>query len=504
MTIQSLSAQSMVKRYAGVLALSDGNLEVHSGEVVALVGSNGCGKSTLCKIITGVVAPNGGRLLLDDNPVSFKEPYQALKHGIAAVYQELSLIPTLSVDDNIWLCHEPLKAGIAINRRVSRQRTQDLIDLFKGTVKHTLTPNSTINSLPPDERQIVEILKAISHDPDMLILDEATSSLDNRQVSRLFDLVESWKKQGKGIVFISHRLSEVFRIADRVVIFRNGTTVGNFRNDELDEKKLVRLIVGEEVLSIEEQISKEPQEKLAALEEKPILTVRNLRSSVIRGINFDLRKGELLGIGGLQGQGQPHVLLSIFGAVPHTGEVVLWDKSRHYNHPSQAMKDGLALIPGDRASEGLLMRTNILENLELPNWGRYGLVLKMSKARSDANATAVSLNIKMDSIDMQVSNLSGGNAQKVVIGKWLQRNPSILLLNDPTKGVDVGAKGEFYYLLSELQKKGTAILLYSSDDEELVNLCDRVLVMEDGAIRIELTGDTLTLPKLVAASLGSE
>jgi ribose transport system ATP-binding protein len=504
MTIQTLSSQNMIKRYAGVLALSDGNLEVHSGEVVGLVGSNGSGKSTLCKIITGVVAPNGGQLLLNDAPVTFNEPYQALHQGIAAVYQELSLVSTLSVDDNIWLYHEPLKSGLVIDRKLSRQKTRELIQLFEGTVKHTLTPDSIIKELTPDERQIVEILKAISHEPDILILDEATSSLDNRQVTRLFDLIAQWKSQGKAIVFISHKLNEVLRIADRVVTFRNGATVGNFPKEELDEKKLVRLIVGEEVLQIEEQISHEPRKEQADRQADIVLGVRNLRSAIIKDISFDLQEGELLGIGGLQGQGQPHVLLSIFGAVPHAGEIQVKQTLRQYKHPSEAMKDGFALIPGDRASEGLLMRTNIFENLELPNWERYGWMLNIPKARRDANATAKSISIKMDSIDMQVSNLSGGNAQKVVIGKWMQRDPFILLLNDPTKGVDVGAKGEFYSLLAELQKKGTSIILYSSDDEELVHLCDRVLVMENGSIRTELKGKTLTQQKLVAASLGIE
>lgn len=503
MTIQTLSSLNIIKRYAGVLALSDGNLEVHSGEVVALVGSNGSGKSTLCKIITGVVAPNGGRLLLDEKPVFFNEPHQALRHGIAAVYQELSLIPTLSIDDNIWLYHEPLLAGIVINRRSSRQKTQDLIKLFEGTVKHSLSPYSVVKNLHPDERQIVEILKAVSHDPDVLILDEATASLDNRQVTRLFELIKGWKKQGKAIVFISHRLSEVFRIADRVVVFRNGATVGDFRKEDLDEKKLVQLIVGDEVWHVEEQSSIEPQARIASHKDHVVLSVRNLRSSIVKNISFDLKEGELLGIGGLQGQGQPHVLLSIFGAIPHAGQVLLGKTGKRYNHPAQAMNDGFALIPGDRATEGLLTRTNIFENLELPNWHRYGWILDLFKARSDAITTATSLHIKMDSIDMQVSDLSGGNAQKVVIGKWLQRSPSILLLNDPTKGVDVGAKSEFYHLLADLQKKGTSIILYSSDDEELVALCDRVLVMDDGMVRTELKDDSLTLPKLVAACLGT-
>ncbi len=504
MTLQSLSAQNIVKRYGGILALGDGNLEVRSGEVVALVGANGSGKSTLCKVITGVVAPNGGQLRLDDRPVQFNEPYAALKHGIAAVYQELSLVPTLSVDRNIWLFHEPVRAGFFIDRRLTRKRTQQLIDLFAGTVKDTLTPEALVMDLPPDERQIVEILKAISHDPDVLILDEATSSLDSRQVSRLFELVAEWKAQGKAVVFISHRMNEIFQIADRVVVFRNGVTVGNFNKGEFNQKDLVRLIVGEEVLATEQEIERNHELRSDGKDRPVILSVRDLRTSIVKGVSFDLRQGELLGIGGLQGQGQPHVLLALFGAVPFTGEILVRGQKRRYTHPSESMRDGLALIPGDRAVEGLLMRTSILENLELPNWRRYGKLLNLRRARQDAQSTAESLNIKMESLDMSVGNLSGGNAQKVVIGKWLQRSPSILLLNDPTKGVDVGAKGEFYNLIHNLQKQGTSIILYSSDDEELVNLCERVLVMSSGEIHSELISDNLNLPRLVAASLGTD
>jgi ribose transport system ATP-binding protein len=503
MAIQSLSSHNIVKRYAGVLALADGNLKVHSGEVVALVGSNGSGKSTLCKIITGVVAPNGGRLLLDDQPVSFNEPYEALKHGIAAVYQELSLIPTLTVAQNIWLFHEPVKAGIAVDRQLAYKQTQQLIDLFKDTVKTTLTPNSLVKDLPPDERQIVEILKAISHNPDVMILDEATSSLDNRQVNRLFELVLQWKNQGKAIIFISHRLSEVFRIADRVIIFRNGSTVGDFERDELDEKKLIRLIVGEEVSSLEEMFEESKNSEMLD-HRQVVLKLENLSTSIIDDVSLNLKRGELLGIGGLQGQGQPHVLLAVFGAVPYIGQITLNGQPKKFTHPSQAMKEGLALIPGDRANEGLLMRSSIFENLELPSWEHYGRILRIKQARQDALNTSKSLSIKMESLDMLVSSLSGGNAQKVVIGKWLQRNPSILLLNDPTKGVDIGAKGEFYNLLHQLQEQGASIIFYSSDDEELIHLCDRVLVMYDGRIKTELTGENLTLPRLIAASLSTE
>jgi ribose transport system ATP-binding protein len=496
----SFSSQDIVKHYAGVVALARGNLETRSGEVVALIGANGSGKSTLCKIITGVVAPDGGQLLLDNQPVSFAAPHEALGAGISAVYQELSLVPTMSVEENIFLNHEPLSYNFLVNRRAIRQETRRLIELFAGTVRSSLTADTLVSSLPPDEQQIVEIIKAISHDPKILILDEATSSLDNRQVTRLFELVNRWKSEDKAIIFISHRMGEIFRIADRVTVLRNGRTVNDSTINEVTEKQLVNLMVERDAIefhpvsSLENRIA-EPDEKFI------VLSVQDLQTDILKKVSFQLHRGELLGIGGLQGQGQTDMLKALFGAIPYGGNINYLDKPLASKHPSRAMQTGVAFVPGDRAREGLLFRTTIFENLLLPSWHRYGAFLKINQARKDAVKSAESLHVVMDGIDMPVSSLSGGNAQKIVIGKWLQRDPSLLLLNDPTKGVDVGAKAEFYELLGDLQKTGTSIIFYSSDDEELVGLCDRVLVMYDGHIRKELAGTELNLVNLIASSL---
>jgi len=496
----TFSSQDVVKHYAGVVALARGNLEARSNEVVALIGANGSGKSTLCKIITGVVAPDEGQLLLNDQSVSFAAPHEALRVGISAVYQELSLVPTMSVSENIFLNHEPLSYNIVVNRRAIRQKTQSLIDLFAGTVRPSLTPDTLISSLPPDEQQIVEIIKAISQDPKIMILDEATSSLDNRQVTRLFELIKQWKSQEKAIIFISHRMGEIFRIADRVTVLRNGRTVDDHKTDDVTEKQLVNLMVERD--AIEFQPASSLDSRISELGQKPVvLRVVDLQTDILKKVSFELHQGELLGIGGLQGQGQTHVLKALFGAIPSDGNITYNEQALISKHPTHAMRMGVAFVPGDRAREGLLFRTSIFENLLLPSWSRYGAFLKIGLARKDANKSAESLRVVMDGIDMPVSSLSGGNAQKIVIGKWLQRKPSLLLLNDPTKGVDVGAKGEFYELLSVLQKSGTSIIFYSSDDEELIGLCDRVLVMYDGRIRRELAGTDLSLVNLIAASL---
>ncbi|CAG1001967.1 Ribose import ATP-binding protein RbsA [Anaerolineales bacterium] len=494
----SLSAQNVVKRYGGVLALSDGNLDVHAGEVVALIGANGSGKSTMSKVINGVVVLDGGRLLLDDKPVHFSSPQAAKKMGIATVFQELSLIPKMTVAENIWLTREPLNTFGQIDRKVIKQKTQQLLSLFEGTYKTDLHPDDPVASLPPDEKQIIEILKAISFDPWMIILDEATASLDSRQVNRLFELVKRWKEEGKAIVFVSHRMEEIFRIADKFSVLRNGKTVGAGEIKDINEKGLVKLMIEKESIFNFARAAK-VEEKT----EKPIcLEVKDLRADTLRGVSFSVREGELVGIGGLRGQGQRDLLLSLFGDVPYSGLVKLFGSEIRLRHPREAMKKGMALVPGDRAKEGLLYIRSILENFQLPSWAKYGFPLKVAKAKKDASNTGASLNLKMASLNEPVSSLSGGNAQKVVLGKWLMRKPKLLLLDDPTKGVDVGTKAEIYDLLTKLCSEGKAILFYSSDDEELVGLCDRVLVLHDGVIRSELSGSTLTKENLVAASLG--
>jgi ribose transport system ATP-binding protein len=496
---ESLSARDIVKHYGGVVALSDGNLDVHAREVVALIGANGSGKSTMSKVINGVVVLDGGQLLLDGQPVHFPSPQAAKSTGISTVFQELSLIPQMTVAENIWLTREPLNGFGVVDRKAVKTRTEELLALFEGTFKTDLHPDALVASLPADEKQIIEILKAISFDPWLIILDEATASLDSRQVQRLFDLVVKWKEQGKAIVFVSHRMEEIFRIADKYTVLRNGRTVGSGNIKDINEKQLIKLMIEKEsVLGFLRGEAKADEK----VEKEVSLNVDNLTSSALRGVSFQLYKGELVGIGGLQGQGQRHLLHSLFGDLPYSGTVKLFNKEVRFHHPRKAMRGGFALVPGDRAREGLLYIRSILDNMLLPSWRRYGMPLKVSQARKDAAQTGASLNLKMAGLDSPVSSLSGGNAQKVVIGKWLMQNPQVLLLDDPTKGVDVGSKAEFYSLLIRLSEEGKTILFYSSDDEELIGLCDRVLVMHDGTIRTELSGSTLTKENLIAASLG--
>jgi ribose transport system ATP-binding protein len=493
---ESLSARNIVKRYGGVVALSDGNLDIHTGEVVALIGANGSGKSTMSKVINGVVVLDGGQLLLDDKPVNFSSPQAAKNIGIATVFQELSLIPQMTVAENIWLTREPLTAFGRVNNKLLKEKTEQLLALFQGTYKIDIHPDDVVASLPPDENQIIEILKAISFDPWMIILDEATASLDNRQVQRLFELIGDWKEAGKAVVFVSHRMEEIFRIADKYSVLRNGKTVGAGEIEDIDEQKLVKLMIEKESVFTFTRGAVDVNEKPVCLEAK------DLRTETLHGVSFKIREGELVGIGGLQGQGQRSLLHSIFGDIPYSGTVRLYGKEINFKHPREALKHGLALVPGDRGREGLLSIRSILENLQLPSWSKYGFPLRIGEAKKDAQQVGSSLNLVMPGLQEPVSSLSGGNAQKVVLGKWLMRKPKLLLLDDPTKGVDVNTKAEIYALLTQLCREGKTILFYSSEDEELVGLCDRVLVMHDGIISTELCDASLTKENLIAASLG--
>jgi ribose transport system ATP-binding protein len=500
MTI-SLSAHNVVKRYGGVVALSDASVEIRSGEVLALIGANGSGKSTLSKIINGVVVLDGGQLLLDGQPVKFTSPKAAKNLGISTVFQELSLVPQMTVAENIWLTREPLARGRLVDHKTLHRKTEELLALFEGMFKSDLTPDMPVGPLPPDEKQIIEILKAISFNPRLLILDEATASLDSRQVQRLFELVTRWKEEGKAIVIVSHRMEEIFQIADRYTVLRNGKTVGEGSIKEVTTRELVSLMVqGVTAENVVQRIRPSAQE---LAERKVQLDVKELRADALHGVSFQLHEGELLGLGGLKGQGQHQLLLALFGDIPHSGSVTLNDAPIHFTHPQQAKRRGLGLVPGERAKEGLLLIRSILENFLIPSWREYGFPLRIGKARQQATAMSTSLSLKMAGLDAPVNSLSGGNAQKVVIGKWLLRDPRLLMLDDPTKGVDVGAKADFYKLLAQLCEQGKSVLLYSSDDEELIGLCDRVLVMHDGKVRAELVGDSLTKSNLVAASLGA-
>ena len=486
----------MTKRFGATTALADATLEVVSGSVVALCGGNGSGKSTLAKILTGAIEPDGGELLLDGEPIRFGSPRAAGSAGVVEAWQELSLMPNLTVAENVWLCHEQLRLGAAVDKRRRRLATQSLLELFSGTIRANITPDSYVVELSPDERQVVEILRAISSDPKVLILDEASASLDHTQVARLFDLVAGWKEKGMGIVFVSHRLEEIFRIADTVSVLRNGRTVLDTEVAATSPGAVVEQMAGAAARAAH---GKRRVDR--SIDHEVRLRVTDLVSQQVRGVSLAVRKGELLGLGGLQGQGQSALLAALAGREAHRGRIELDGKELRLRHPQDAQRTGIMSVTGDRRSAVFSVRS-ILENVQLPSWSRYGFPLRVRAARKDAAQGAAQLDTKMASLSAPISSLSGGNAQKVVLTRALMCNPTVLLLDDPTKGVDVATKNQIYELLEHLRADGMSIVLYTSEDDELVSLADRVLVMHDGVVGAELEGAELTHSNLVGTSVG--
>ncbi len=504
-----LAMADVRKRFGGVVALDGAGLEAEHGEVHALLGANGSGKSTLNKVLTGVVAPDSATIELAGQPLEIRNPSDAAAHGIAAVYQELSLVGPLSVADNIALAIEPTSAGF-VRRAEVRDRAAEALAPFAAAFPGGEPPiDQPVAELSPSEQQLVEIAKALARRPDVLVLDEATASLRKAQVDVLFDVVRGLAAQGVLVVFVSHRMEEILDLCDRATILRGGRTVatvdlgdrtvdgdGGPTRRGVSETELVNLMIGEVAPH-----EREPRDLSAA---EPVLRVRDLTTDVLHGISFDLRRGEVLGLGGLQGQGQSELLTALFGAGGITGGTVELDgRTVAWRSPRQAVRAGMAYVPGNRAREGLLPSRSILENLTLPSLRRRsrGGILPQRAERAAADAISRQLAIRHGGLGSLVSTLSGGNQQKVVLGKWLATEPKVVLLDDPTKGIDVGAKQELFTLIDELTAQGVGVLFNSSEDRELLANCDRVLVLYEGRLVDVLEGDALTEERLLAATL---
>jgi len=493
----ALEASGIGKHFAGVIALDDADFSCRRGEVHVLLGANGAGKSTLVKILCGVQPPDAGTLRLNGETVRLHNPIQAAELGVAAVFQELSLAPHLTVAENIMLAHEPTGPFGQIRSRELRRR---VIDLFEQIGIDHINPNTLAGRLTLADQQLVEIAKALSHDPKTLILDEGTSALGREEVRRLFDLIARLRERGTAIVFISHRMAEVREIADRLTVFRNGTNVGTVDAVDMDESHLVELMLGER---IEQSF---PDRAPMPTDKEPLLAVSDLNAGeLLHDISLEIRRGEVVGLAGLEGQGQGDLLLALFGMVRRlSGEVRVNGKPTHLGSPWKAIKAGFALIPEDRKTQGLLQPLSLRENIVLASLHRLtrGGLIDRSRERRAAEQGMKRLEIKAESMETPVVTLSGGNQQKVVIAKWLETGGDIFLFYDPTRGVDVGTKRAFYELIGELARAGKAVLLYSTELSELVGLCHRVLVMNDRRIAEILEGESITENTILAASLG--
>ena len=486
------------KRYGGVRALEKADLVVAPGRIHAILGENGAGKSTLIKIVAGVVAPDEGRLSLDGREITFASPAAANRAGIFCIFQELSLIPDLPVADNIAIGDPPKRFGL-IDRRAQRRIAEEALARAGAEDIH---PLALVKDLPLSRRQLVEFAKALARRPRILILDEATSALTAADVGKVFLVLKRLRAEGLALLYISHRMHEIAEIADECSVFRNGRNVATYQAGTRTDNEVVELMIGREYSHVfPPKPARSPPVGPPALETRGLSWTDRLTQ-----ISLSVRAGEIVGLGGLDGQGQRELLLALFGVLRGCrGEVRIDGQTVSIASPEAAKSQeiGMALIPEDRKTEGLMLPMSVRENLTfaaLDRISRHGLIdAKLEQKLIDAMIELLA--IRTAGADIAVGALSGGNQQKVVIAKWLMNQPRIILLNDPTRGIDVGTKQEIYLLLRRLADGGAAILFYSTDYDELIGCCDRVLVLYDGKIKRELNGAQITQKALIAAAL---
>ena len=509
-----LRLHAITKRYGGVTALANVDFACSLGTIHAVVGENGAGKSSLMKLIAGVTRPDEGEIYVEDEPIKFASPAEAAALGIVCIFQELSLLPDLSVADNISIADPPKRLGLIDHRRQRRIAEEVLHRVGCGDIH----PDERVKDLPLSRQQMVEIAKALVRNPRLIIMDEATSALTARDVDHLYRIVRGLRHQGVAVLYISHRMPEISALADICSVFRNGKHIETFPMSSRTTEEIVPMMIGREVARAYPKKNESPtpstttpnaerQTPNAERRTPPLLEIKDLTwYHVLNGISLKLAPGEIVGLGGLDGQGQSELLLALFGVLRGlSGEVYIDGRPTTIQHPRQAKSRdiGLALIPQDRQTQGLLLPMSIEDNLVLaasPDLSRFGLI-DHAREKAATNDIVGKLRILANNLADPVRTLSGGNQQKVVIGKWLLKQPRILLLNDPTRGIDVGTKQELYRLMRELAGTGLGILFYSTDYEELIGMSDRVVVCYGGRLVRELSGPDLNEHNLITASL---
>ena len=493
-----LSMEGVSKRYGGVRALENASLVVNAGQIHAILGENGAGKSTLIKILSGVVAPDAGRMVFDGSEVTFESPAAANRAGIVCIFQELSLVPDLSVADNISISNPPRRFGL-IDRRVQRRIAEEAMARAGAQDIH---PLALVKDLPLSRRQMVEIAKALARNPRILILDEATSALTASDVAKVFVVLKRLRDEGLALLYISHRMHEIAELADQCTVFRNGSNVATYVAGTKSDNEVVEMMIGREY---SHAFPPKPAARVNGA--TPLLQVNNLTwTDRLRDISFSAQAGEVVGLGGLDGQGQRELLLALFGVLRGvTGEIRVAGApvAPSSPHAAKAREIGMALIPEDRKTEGLMLPMSVRENLSFAALDRIssGGIIDHAKERDLIDRMIELLNIRTVGTDIPVGSLSGGNQQKVVIAKWLMVEPRIILLNDPTRGIDVGTKQEIYQLLRRLADSGAAIVFYTTDYDELIGCCDKALVLYDGAVKRVLEGDEITERALISSAL---
>jgi D-xylose transport system ATP-binding protein len=505
MTI-ALEMKNITKEFPGVKALNDVTLRVKKGEVHALCGENGAGKSTLMKVLSGLY-PSGsysGQVLVNGEEKQFKHIKDAETAGIAIIYQELTVVKQMMVAENLFLGNEPSRFGIIDKNKLFSESEKWLSEVgLKGINPETVTGNLGIG-----QQQLVEIAKALSKKANILILDEPTAALTEQEVSILLDILRVFKKRGVTCIYISHKLNEVFDIADTVTVLRDGETVATHPASELTEDKVISLMVGREIKDRFPRVESNPGEIILSVKDYSVWNPDQPSKKIIDNVSFELRKGEILGISGLMGSGRTELVMSLFGAYRgrSEGAIEIDGKKVAIKNTEHAIREGLALVSEDRKKYGLVLNMDVKNNITMPSLQRvssWGAIDKNKEIKS-GRAYLESLRIKANSVETIVGTLSGGNQQKVVLGKWLMTEPRILILDEPTRGIDVGAKFEIYNIMNELTKQGVAIVMISSELPEVLGMSHRILVMAEGRFGGEFSYQEATQEKIMLVATGGK
>ncbi len=491
-----LRMQDIRKTFPGVVALDNVNLDVRSGTVHSLMGENGAGKSTLMKCLIGMYTPDEGTVELAGDIVRFKDTKDGLEHGISMIHQELSPVPEMMVAENIWLGREPRGTLGLLSPAAMFRKTRELFDEWKIDID----PRARMKDLTVSKQQMVEIAKAISYDAKIIIMDEPTSAIPEREVAHLHGMIKRLTDFGVAIIYITHKMDEVFRISDDITVFRDGKHVGSYPAKELDRDKLIKLMVGRELTDLF------PKEEAEIGE--VVLSVQGLnRGAVVKDVSFELHRGEILGLAGLMGAGRTEVLETIFGIEKaDSGEVVLNGKALRIRQPSDAIRAGMALLTEDRKLNGIMGVLSVRDNITaaaLPRYSPHGF-LHVGEMRKDSEEQREKLRIKTPSLNQLIKNLSGGNQQKALISRWLLTVPDVLMIDEPTRGIDVGAKSEIHRLMSMLAQEGKAIIMVSSELPEVLGMSDRILVMHEGRISGELSREEANQESVMHLATGGD
>lgn len=491
-----LKVRGLSKEYGSVLALKNVSMDFNSGEIHGLLGANGAGKSTLCKMISGAIEPTSGEIILNNQPHRHLSPLEAKKSGISMVYQEFNLAPELTVFENLYMGQEILQGPFILKRKMISTSNKIFEDMGVP-----IDSRKKIKELSVAQKQLVEIAKALLENSRVLILDEPTAPLSNREVNILFEVLGNLKSKGIAIIYISHRLDEIFQICDVLSVLRDGEFVKTLAVAETSKEQLIKLMIGREITQ------EFPVRSVVDSNDQPevVLQVKNICTSKLNNVSFELRKGEIIGLAGLVGSGRTEIARALFGADKiQSGVIVAHGESIQINDPSSAIKHGICLIPEDRKNDGLMLSLPIATNISIAiirELSRFSFI-NPSKEKTRINEQINQLSIKLASTKNPVSSLSGGNQQKIVLAKWLLTQSEIIIFDEPTRGIDVGTKREIYDLLFMLKKNGKSIILISSEISEVINLSDRIIVLHEGTVQGELDYSQATEDVLLAMASG--